>query len=79
MVLRFSSEAGRFVKEATLHHSQEVISDTDSDFTIRLNLLITFDFVMEILSYGDQIEVLSPPELRMQIAETLKKAAEKYK
>ena len=79
VVLRFSSQAGRFVKEATLHHSQEIISDTATDFTIRLNLLITFDFVMEILSYGEQIEVLSPPELRTQIAETLKKAAEKYK
>ena len=56
-----------------------VISDTATDFTIRLDLLITFDFVMEILSYGEHIEVLSPPELRMQIAETLKKAAEKYK
>lgn len=79
MVLKFSPEAGRYVKEAVLHHSQEVVSDSCDDFTIRLNLLITFDFVMEILAYGEHIEVISPPELRAQVAERLIKAIKNYK
>lgn len=78
VVLRFSHDAGLYIKEAVIHHSQEVISDTCDEFTIRLNLLLTFDFTMEILAYGDYVEVLSPPELRSQVAERLKKAAKIY-
>lgn len=79
VILKFSHEAGRYVKGAVLHHSQEVISDSCEEFTVRLNVLITFDFVMEILGYGEHVEVISPPELRTQVAERLNKALEKYK
>lgn len=79
VVLKFSPEAGRYVKEAILHHSQEVVYDNADEFTIRLNLLITFDFVMEILGYGEHVEVISPAELRSQVVDRLTKALGNYK
>lgn len=79
VILKFSHEAGRYVKEAVLHHSQEIISDSCDEFTVRLNVLVTFDFVMEIMGYGEHVEVVSPPELRTQVTERLIKALENYK
>lgn len=79
VILKFSPEAGRYVKEAVLHHSQEVIEDNTEAFVIKLDLSITFDFVMEILGYGELVEVISPPELRTQVSDRLRKAIEKYK
>lgn len=69
-----------YVKGAVLHHSQKVIEDTAEAFVVKLYLsIITFDFIMEILGYGELVEVLPPAELRTQVSERLKKAAEKYK
>jgi len=79
VVLKFSPDAGRYVKEAVLHHSQEVIEDNTEAFIIKLYLSITFDFVMEILGYGELVEVISPAELRTQVSDRLRKAVEKYK
>lgn len=79
VILRFTAKAGRFVKEATMHPSQEIINETETDLTIRLHLLVTFDFIMELLSYGELIEVLSPQHLRDEMRERLQKAADMYK
>ena len=79
VVLKFSPDAGRYVKDAVLHHSQQVMEDSAEAFVIKLYLSITFDFVMEILGYGELVEVISPPELRAQVSDRLKKAEEKYK
>lgn len=79
VVLKFSPDAGRYVKDAVLHHSQQVIEDSAEGFIVKLYLSITFDFVMEILGYGELVEVISPPELRAQVSDRLKKAEEKYK
>jgi len=36
-------------------------------------------FVMEILGYGELVEVISPSELRTQVSDRLRQAVEKYK
>jgi len=79
VVLHFTKEAGRFVKEATMHSSQEIISETEIYLTIRLHLLVTLDFIMELRAYGESIEVLSPQHLRDEMRERLQKAADMYK
>jgi|GEM_PF-2536161 len=79
VVLTFSPDAGRYIKEAVLHHSQKVIEDSAEAFVVKLYLSITFDFVMEILGYGELVEVISPAELRTQVSDRLRKAVEKYK
>jgi proteasome accessory factor B len=79
VVLKFSPDAGRYVKDAVLHHSQQVMENSAEAFVVKLYLSITFDFVMEILGYGELVEVISPPELRAQVSDRLKKAEEKYK
>ena len=79
VVLKFSPDAGRYVKDAVLHHSQQLMEDSAEAFVVKLYLSITFDFVMEILGYGELVEVISPAELRAQVSDRLKKAEEKYK
>lgn len=79
VVLRFTKKAGKFVKEATMHSSQEIISDTETEISIRLHLLVTLDFIMELLSYGESVEVISPQHLRNEMQERLQKAADIYK
>jgi len=44
VILKFSPEAGRYVKEAVLHHSQKVIEDSAEAFVVKLYLSISPKF-----------------------------------
>lgn len=67
----------KYLRTLPLHHSQsERVSDGYSEFTYRLRL--TGDLVNELLSFGPSITVLSPPELRAMITDSLRRSLELY-
>ncbi len=56
-----------YLRSLPLHHSQHEI-EVNGEYTIFEYLIApTFDFVQEILSHGNQLEVLSPDSFRQQI------------
>jgi len=61
-----------------LHSSQEIIIDNDSELVIKLKIFITYDFVMEILSYGYNVKVLKPPSLVDSIKKNYENTLSKY-
>lgn len=61
--LWFNPVQGKYIKSLPLHESQKVISDSDKGLTIELELYLTHDFVMELLSYGGNVKVIKPNEL----------------
>lgn len=65
--LSYSSLDGKFLKHNPLHHSQQVVVDTDDEFRIRLRLKITNDFVMALLSRSNSLTVIRPAHLRERI------------
>ncbi len=78
VVLSFENYQGKYIKSLPLHHSQTILKDTDAELQIELKLHITHDFVMEILSYGETLTVLSPKILVENIKNVLKNAISKY-
>lgn len=78
VVLAFTAWEGKYVASLPLHHSQQLIAETDNEMHFSYFIRPTYDFRMEILSYGDQVRVLEPKELREQIAEKLEKALKNY-
>lgn len=67
-----------YLRTLPLHDSQcEVLTELEySEFTFRLHP--TFDFIQELLSHGDQIEVLQPQSLRDQISDTVESMYHTY-
>lgn len=75
--LRADSWRAKYLRTLPLHHSQEeTVGDGYSIFSYRLRL--TSDLVNELLSFGPSIEVMSPPELRAMMAESLGKSLALY-
>jgi predicted DNA-binding transcriptional regulator YafY len=74
VVLSFDAEDGRYLKSLPLHHTQEVIRDTEDEFVVRLRLKITLDFVMEILSRSWSLKVIEPATLRKKVCEIYQEA-----
>ncbi len=63
VLLCFTAFQGQYVKTYPLHHSQRVLEETTERVLIELTLCITLDFVMELLSFGTSLTVLSPLSL----------------
>lgn len=69
IVLALKPTQGQYIKTFPLHASQRVLVDTDHELQIEITVYDTHDLLMELLSLGDQVRVLSPPGLRTQVNE----------
>ena len=75
IVLRFSAFQAPYILSQPLHHSQELVQQNSRSLTISLQLYITPELIMRILSYGSHVKVLQPASLvtaiKLQLKETL--------
>jgi predicted DNA-binding transcriptional regulator YafY len=76
--LRFSPLTGKYVESQPLHHSQKLIRNDETALDVSLYLCITHELLMQILSYGADVEVLKPASLRAQIQRELRNALKGY-
>ncbi|KAA6303692.1 MAG: hypothetical protein EZS26_000243 [Candidatus Ordinivivax streblomastigis] len=67
VVLSFDAEDGRYLKSLPLHPTQEIIQDSKEEFVIRLQVKITEDFIMEILSRSWSLKVIQPASLQERL------------
>lgn len=75
--LQASTTQAKYLRALPLHHSQqEEIHDDYSIFTYHLKL--NYELTHEIISMGNGIKVLDPPELRVMVCEELRNALKQY-
>ncbi len=67
--LWFTEKQGRYIKTLPLHETQKILSDTKEGLIIELTLYLTYDLVMELLSFGGAMKVLKPKTLQNLIKE----------
>lgn len=79
VVLRFSDNQTNYLKSLPIHHSQKIISEDSGYIIIELFVHPTFDFILEILKYGEYVEVLEPQNLRETLKKRLTIATNLYK
>lgn len=65
--LSYDALDGCFLKSVPLHHSQEILIDSEEDFRIQLRLRITNDFVMALLARSRSLTVIKPLHLQEQV------------
>ena len=63
VILSFDPVQGKYIKSLPLHESQQIIIDNNTELQIKLFLYTTYDFEMELLSYGEYVKVLKPDSL----------------
>ena len=76
--LKFSPKEGPYIKSQPLHNTQEILIDNQSEFIITLDVVPSYELKAQILSYGENVEVIEPQTLRNEISQTLKNAKMKY-
>ena len=78
IVLSAEPEQGKYIKSYPIHESQTIIKDDGDELLIKLYLYITYDMIMELLSYGDSVKVVSPKKLKDEIVGKYRNALKLY-
>jgi proteasome accessory factor B len=78
VVVRFSKLVAQNVAEVRWHKTQRVRFNDDGTLDFRVTVSGLKEISWWILGYGDQAEVLQPPELRRIIARHVARMLEKY-
>ena len=79
IVLSFTPFEGKYILSYPFHHSQHKIKQDEKETRIELYMHVTEDFIMELLSYGEELKVIAPASLKKEIMVRLKNALMQYK
>lgn len=78
VILSFSETQGKYIKSLPLHESQVILADNENELLIKLTLFVTYDFIMEMFSYGQDVKVIKPESLIYKIKTTSEKVLKLY-
>ena len=76
--LKVSAGQANYLRSLPLHDTQEEIEENEEYSIFTLRICPEFDFFQEILSNGEDIEVLEPLWLRKEIAGMINRMWNKY-
>lgn len=76
--IRFFSRSARFVRETNFHPSQEIIEEPGGTVIFTAKACSLRSILRWILTFGDEAEVLEPPELRVMVTKTMTAGLERY-
>lgn len=63
----FIPNPAKYLEAMPLHSSQQILKEEEEAIVLRLRIKITPDFIKELLSYGKQVEVLTPAHLQEKL------------
>lgn len=78
IVLSFDAFQGKYIKSLPLYISQKVLVDDENELRISLELHLTHDLLMEIRSFGEDVEVIEPASLRKLVVGSLQRTSKQY-
>jgi hypothetical protein len=78
VIIRAYDRTPNYLRTLPLHHSQCEVATTDSYTDFSFHIRPTSDFLAELLSHGDGIEVLEPAHLRQKMRSLIAKSLKRY-
>lgn len=79
VILSFTAIQGRYIKSFPLHETQQILIDNEEKLRIQLKLFLTYEFIMELLSFGDTLKIIQPKNLIERVKSIIGNTQEFYK
>lgn len=79
VVVRFDASVASRVSETIWHPTQRLTTLDDGSLEFRATVAGAIEIRLWILSWGDAVEVLEPDSLRKDVAQTHRRAADRYR
>ncbi len=76
--LKVRADQAYYFRSLPLHHSQEEIETTEEYSVFKYYVVPTFDFIQEIMSYGDLVQIFEPLELVDRIKQIIQNMVKLY-
>ena len=67
-----------YIRSLKIHESQEEVETTPDYSVFEYHLIMTFEFEQELLSHGEDVEVLEPDYLRKRIEDHIVRMGRRY-
>ena len=68
----------KYLLSQPLHHTQELIENTNDLFVFSYFLLPSYELKMLLLGFGESLEIIEPISLKNEIQTTAKNLVKKY-
>lgn len=78
VVIRAYDKTPNYLRTLPLHRSQRELESTDQYTAFSYDIRPTTDFLGQLQSHGDGIEVVSPPELRQKMKDMVARNLKRY-
>ena len=79
IVLRFKNNSGKYIQTQPMHSSQKLIRESGGEHDFSFHLCINWELIGKVLSWQDNLEVLSPDGFREKIKSIIGSMAKSYK
>ena len=78
VIIKIDKIGSKYLQSQPLHSSQKLIKEGNNRDSFQLNVILSEELKRTILSYGSQIEVISPSNLRQAVLDTISEMVENY-
>lgn len=78
VLFKANNLAAKYIESQPFHHSQVLEKEGKNKATFSLNVIVTEELIREIMSYGGEIEVVSPISLRDKISDRVVDMIQNY-
>jgi len=78
VTLSFDYVQGRYIKAQPIHSTQDIIKEDDQQLLIKVSIIPSPEFIMQIMSYGSSVQVIEPAFIRDKVIDLLKTALDQY-
>lgn len=79
VLLRVSNNRFNYIKTKPLHLSQRIVSEENNHTTISINVKINKELIALLLSFGPDVEVISPAVLKEEMKKNISAMAYNYR
>lgn len=79
IILKANPIQSSYFETQSLHQTQKIIEKTNNYTLFSITIGVTPEFLMDLLSYGDSVEVLKPKSLRKELKTRLQNTLKLYK
>ncbi|MDO5524009.1 MAG: WYL domain-containing protein [Bacteroidia bacterium] len=68
----------KYIESLPLHHSQTLVEENEEYAVYQYFVHPTYDFIQELFSHGENIEIIKPKSLRKEISEKAQRMVDTY-
>ena len=78
IVFEASTYQANYIKTQAIHHTQKLIKEDKDKVQFSIEVGVTPELIMDLLSYGDGVKVLQPESLKKEMKRRLEQALKHY-